>query len=64
MDLGVRGKMTERRRRLLVACEGDREHVRRVETRLAEVSAARRALLRKRRQRSGATRPDYLKAVS
>jgi hypothetical protein len=64
MDLALRGKMTERRRRLLVECNGNREHVRRVEARLREVSAARRALLRKRRQRSGAERPDYLRAIS
>lgn len=64
--MDMRGKMSGRRRRLLVECEGDREHVRRVEGELRRTSAARRARLRNRRQllaAQGIERPNHLRAV-
>jgi hypothetical protein len=60
----VRGKMSGRRRALLVACDGNREQVRYVEADLQAKSAARRARLRERRKRLGTERPDHLAAVS
>lgn len=63
----MRGKMSGRRRALLVACDGDRTQVRFVENDLRRKSAARRARLRKRRElldAQGIERPDHLRAVS
>ena len=59
----VRGRMSVRRRALLVACDGNREQVRYIESDLRNKSAARRAQLRARRKRLGVERPDHLQAV-
>lgn len=64
--MGVRGKMSVRRRALLIACDGDREQVRAVEQDLRRTSATRRVRLRRRREQlraQGIERPDHLQAV-